>query len=42
VKHIAESHGGAVSVESGLGKGTTFTIRLPVRQWGVPGPPSSP
>jgi two-component system phosphate regulon sensor histidine kinase PhoR len=29
VKHVAESHGGAVSVESGLGVGSTFTIRLP-------------
>ncbi|MGH3650949.1 MAG: sensor histidine kinase, partial [Acidimicrobiia bacterium] len=29
VKHVAESHGGTVSVESGLGVGSTFTIRLP-------------
>jgi two-component system phosphate regulon sensor histidine kinase PhoR len=29
VKHVAESHGGTVSVESELGVGSTFTIRLP-------------
>ncbi|HUG32088.1 MAG TPA: ATP-binding protein [Acidimicrobiia bacterium] len=29
VKHVAESHGGSVSVESELGVGSTFTIRLP-------------
>lgn len=29
VKHVAESHGGSVSVESELGAGSTFTIRLP-------------
>lgn len=29
VKHVAESHGGAVSVQSELGVGSTFTIRLP-------------
>jgi len=30
VKHVAESHGGSVIVDSELGVGTTFTIRLPV------------
>lgn len=30
VKQIAEAHGGTVSVESRLGRGTTFLVRLPV------------
>jgi two-component system phosphate regulon sensor histidine kinase PhoR len=30
VKEIAEAHGGRVSVESVLGKGSTFTVTLPV------------
>ncbi len=30
VKHIAEVHGGHVTVESSLGAGSTFTIHLPV------------
>jgi len=30
VRHIAESHGGTVSVESEVGRGSTFTIRLPL------------
>jgi two-component system phosphate regulon sensor histidine kinase PhoR len=30
VKHIAEAHGGAVEVDSRLGTGTTFTVRIPV------------
>ncbi len=29
VKHVAENHGGSVEVESSLGDGTTFTVRLP-------------
>jgi two-component system phosphate regulon sensor histidine kinase PhoR len=29
VKHIIEAHGGSISVESELGKGTTFTFLLP-------------
>jgi two-component system phosphate regulon sensor histidine kinase PhoR len=29
VKHICQVHGGSVSVESVLEKGTTFTIHLP-------------
>jgi two-component system phosphate regulon sensor histidine kinase PhoR len=29
VKHIAQAHGGAVSVESQVGEGSAFTIRLP-------------
>jgi two-component system phosphate regulon sensor histidine kinase PhoR len=30
VKHIAESHNGTVFVESQLGKGSTFTVHIPV------------
>ncbi|MBW2367844.1 MAG: two-component sensor histidine kinase, partial [Deltaproteobacteria bacterium] len=29
VKHIAQTHGGRVTVDSSHGKGSTFTIRLP-------------
>jgi signal transduction histidine kinase len=29
VRHIAESHGGKVTVATEVGKGTTFTLRLP-------------
>ena len=32
VKHIAQAHGGNVTVESEPGKGSTFTLRLPVKQ----------
>ena len=31
VKHIAQAHGGRVSVESAVGKGSTFRIHLPMR-----------
>jgi two-component system sensor histidine kinase SenX3 len=30
VKHIAEAHGGDITVESVSGKGATFTLTLPV------------
>ena len=29
-KRIAEAHGGSISVKSEVGKGTTFTLRLPI------------
>ena len=31
VKHVVQLHGGEVSVESALGKGSTFTLSLPAR-----------
>ena len=30
VRHVADRHGGSVDVESELGAGTTFTMRLPI------------
>ncbi len=32
VKNIVEQHGGSISVESILGKGTTFTMRFPLKK----------
>jgi signal transduction histidine kinase len=32
VRHIMEAHGGSVEVESTPGKGSTFTLVLPVRE----------
>jgi signal transduction histidine kinase len=29
VRHVAENHGGTVSVTSELGAGSTFTVQLP-------------
>ena len=37
VRHVANNHGGAVSVQSQEGEGSTFTFRLPARLLG-PGP----
>jgi signal transduction histidine kinase len=31
-KRLIEAHGGSVSVKSELGKGTTFTIIIPIKQ----------
>jgi len=31
VQRIAQSHGGRAEVSSGIGKGSTFTVRLPIR-----------
>jgi signal transduction histidine kinase len=44
VKGIAEAHGGVVTVESGKGTGTTFTLELPIRAPRVHGAeiPSAP
>jgi two-component system phosphate regulon sensor histidine kinase PhoR len=36
VRHVAEAHGGTVAVDSELGRGSTFTVTLPVA-----GPPVS-
>lgn len=35
VKHIAQAHGGSVEVESEVGRGSTFTIRVPERDLAV-------
>lgn len=32
VKHIVELHGGSVEAESTIGRGTTISVRLPIRQ----------
>jgi len=43
VKHIATNHGGTVAVWSGVGSGSTFTIRLPLAAEQLPpGTPAAP
>jgi signal transduction histidine kinase len=32
VRHVAENHGGSVRVQSQLGRGSTFTVRLPLAE----------
>ena len=40
VKHVAEMHGGRVTLESNLGEGSTFTVELPAMQNDLPVSPA--
>ena len=42
VRHIMQIHGGRVEVESGLGKGSTFSIYLPIGEPSVEGETRAP
>jgi signal transduction histidine kinase len=42
VKGIAEAHGGTVRVKSAIGKGSTFSVILPVRREATRGEVASP
>jgi signal transduction histidine kinase len=39
-RRIVEAHGGQIEVESTLGKGTNFTIRLPLKEKERPASPT--
>jgi len=38
-KRIMEAHGGSISLESAVGKGTTFTLKLPIQNFQPGGEP---